>query len=154
MEAGQNSNAARVAQTVWPWRTAEKPAAKNGQRTRVAIEFAIATAAGLVVLLVLGKPWLGAFVLTLASLTLVGGFLIPPLYRGLRRFGALLGAGAGIVVSWFLLVPLFYLFFATGHAFLALRGKDPLHRAYDANLKSYWTERKRKDDPASYTLQY
>ena len=44
--------------------------------------------------------------------------------------------------------------FTTGRACLMLRGQDPLHRAYEPKLKSYWGERKRNNDPMRYTHQY
>ena len=147
-------NAMRVMQTVWPWRQKDQPPVHAAHRTRAAIEFAIAAAIGLAFLRLLGKPWIGAVVLVIATLTLVGGFLIPPLYRGFHRLGARLGAWAGIAATWVLLVPFFYIFFGLGHAFLALRGKDPLHRGFDKHLQSYWSERPRNDDPARYAHQY
>jgi len=154
MEASHNSHAARVMQTVWPWRMVVQPAEQSGHRVRVAIEVAIATVVGLVCLWVLDRPWLGGSVLTLASLRLVAGFLIPPLDRRLDRFGSLLGSWAGIATTWLLLVPFFYIVFTTGRACLMLRGQDPLHRAYEPKLKSYWGERKRNNDPMRYTHQY
>lgn len=146
-----------VARTVWPWREKEPlaaHAAAGGPRKRAALEFAIGAAVGLVFLRLLGKPWLGAVVLALATLTLVGGFLVPPLYSGFHRFGVRLGSWAGIAVSWLVLVPFFYIFFGLGHAFLTLRGKDPMRRAFDPAMKSYWCERTQNNDPARYKHQY
>ena len=100
------------------------------------------------------KKGVGVFVLCMAMLVLVGGFALPPLYYALRRFGERLGRWVGGACAWLLLVPFFYICFTLAHVFLALRGKDPLHRAFEPALKTYWWERPRTPDAASYGRQY
>jgi hypothetical protein len=147
-----------VSEAVWPWRT--RPAggadAASARRKSAAIEGSITLVVGLAFLLLAHghKKWMGAFVLFMSTLVWIGGFAVPPLYAALKRFGLGLGKAVGVAFSWILLVPFFYLFFTTAHAFLAMKGRDPLSRKFDAKAGTYWSERRPNTDLNRYTRQY
>jgi hypothetical protein len=103
---------------------------------------------------VLRKPVIGGVVLALALLVFLGGFFFPPLYRGFKKAGTWLGKAVGTTFAWVLLAPFFYLCFTAGHAYLALRGKDPLQRAFRTAERSYWIPRRPVPGPAHYRRQY
>ena len=51
-------------------------------------------------------------------------------------------------------VPVYILIFAVGHFFLAIRGKDPLHRKLSPEAPTYWLDRDKVTDKESYRKQY
>ena len=60
----------------------------------------------------------------------------------------------GFVVTHVLLAAIYYVLFTPVAVFFRLTGRDPLHRAWDANAKSYWNVRQRQRSPASYFRLY
>jgi hypothetical protein len=84
---------------------------------------------------------------TLGSLTLVLALASPSkgyvaLTRAIERLGELVGT----VLTWALLAPIFYLFFAP-FGLLARRGRgDRMGRRFDPAAKSYWISRPPKTD--------
>lgn len=148
----------RVAAAVWPWRSRPGSGAEDAaaRRKSAALEGSISLAIGLAFLLLAHghKKWMGAFVLFMSALVWIGGFAVPPLYAAIKRLGLGLGRAVGVAFTWVLLVPFFYLFFTTAHAFLALKGRDPLSRKFDPKAGSYWSERKPNTDLSRYTRQY
>jgi hypothetical protein len=93
-------------------------------------------------------------VLVLAAVVLVSGLFIPPVFRGIERFGQVLGRGVSVGLTWGLLVPFYYLCFVPGRFFLLLRGKDPLHRQVPTDVSSYWIPRPPVRSLAQYTKQH
>ena len=102
----------------------------------------------------LHKPVAAAVVLALAGVVLGCGLFAPPAFRAIEAFGVRLGSWVGTGMTWLLLVPFFYLCFAVGHGFLALAGKDPLHRAFLPQATTYWTPRPKITDPDYYRKQF
>lgn len=97
-------------------------------------------------------------IVVLSAGTVLGGAAMlspfhvhPALQRVLRAFGR----GVGRVVTWLLLVPLFYLVF-TPFGLLARRGRrDPMARRLDRTVASYWEERPAESPgPEPYERQF
>lgn len=146
-----------VAATAWPWRKAREGAGTPKavtRRKRAAIEAAVAAAVGALFWFKFHKPVPAGIAWMLAALTLLGGLFVPPLYAVMKAAGVWLGKAVGIAFSWVLLVPFFYICFTAGRLILLLSGKDPLHREFRPDLKTYWTERKPISGPEHYTRQY
>lgn len=75
-------------------------------------------------------------------------------YAVLDRFAMAFGRGIGQVLTWVLLTPLYWLFFAVIGNFARLFGKDPLCRKFDACAKTYWIDRTLDAKPKDYKRQF
>ena len=148
----------RVAETVWPWRTAgeAQQASKSAPsvRGRALIEAAVMVSVALLFIYKTDKVWPPRIILTLATLTLVSGLFIPPLYHSLHRGALWLGKKTGVVMTWILLVPFFFIIFPAARLMLLLSGKDPLHRKIEPQRPSYWTAHEPVKDLERYKRQF
>ena len=150
-------NASRVAETVWPWRDAadaDKQESPAGRRKRALIESSVAYAIALVLAWRFEKHAMAVVVACIASIGLVGGLFIPPLYTGFKRFFMWFAKVVATAVTWVLLLPFFYICFTCGRVAILLKRKDPLQRAFDPKQGSYWSKRSEIKDAASYRRQY
>lgn len=90
-----------------------------------------------------------------AVLVLVSGLWIPAVFALFERLGRGAAAVVGVVLTWSLLVPFFYLFFTPARLWLGLRGKDPLQRRFSSDADTYWVpHRAPRSGVASYGKQY
>ena len=132
----------RVMETVWPWQNGSmaQPAEKNGARATIQAAILAAVGAGLFFGLhhkaMAGAAW------AMGALVWISGLWIPRLFKAIERFGQRLGQGTGILLSYLLLVPFYYLVFVPAHAVLALRGKDPMNRRFPSPAESCWMPKK------------
>lgn len=76
--------------------------------------------------------------------------LILPIYVGLM----IIAAPIGLVVSFVVMSIIFYLMITPLGLLFRLFGRDPLHKAPDPKLESYWHVRKEQPAPSSYLKQY
>lgn len=91
---------------------------------------------------------------SLAALVLAGGWLFPPVFHAVERFGLALGKGVALALNWGLLTPFFYLCFLPGRLMLKLRGVDPMDRRFPDDRASFWIPRKPVADMAQYRKQH
>ena len=80
--------------------------------------------------------------------------LRPALNAPLWVLLSLLGYPIGIVVSYALMVVLFFFVFAPIGVLLRALGKDPLQRGFAAEAKTYWTKVDRLPGKARYFRQF
>jgi len=150
-------NASRVSKTVWPWRDRvdiseeESPATR---RKRAVIEASVAYAIALLLAFLFKKREMAIFVVTVASIGLVGGLFIPPLYAGFKRFFMLIAYILVEGVKWLFLSPFFYICFTCGRISSLIKRKDPLQRKFEPGKSTYWSKRREIKDPESYRRQY
>lgn len=90
----------------------------------------------------------------LGLVILISGFLIPPVFSVIERFGRWLGHVVGTAVTWILLVPMFYLVFVPGRLILKMRGIDPMCRQFPTDAPTYWVSRKPVTNLEEYKRQY
>jgi len=76
----------------------------------------------------------GLFVLTT-------GLFAPRAFLAFERFWLAVGRVVGVVLTWVMLAPFFYVFFTAARVLLLLRGKDPMNRRCPSDEKTYWIER-------------
>ena len=144
----------RVMETVWPWQKglAAQPAEKHGLRATVQAGILAAVGAGLFFGLhhkaMAGAAW------AMGALVWISGLWIPRLFKAIERLGHRLGQGTGILLSYLLLVPFYFLVFAPAHAVLALRGKDPMNRRFPSPDESCWTPKKSIANLNHYKKQF
>ena len=79
-----------------------------------------------------------------AGIFLAAGLFTPPLLRPLNRLWFLFGMALHKVISPLVMGFLFYLTVTPIALIMRAIGKDPLHRQFDPQAKSYWIVR----DPA------
>ncbi len=149
-----------ISDRVWDWRATE--AAQAGEssrrpalrRKRSLIQASMMTAAALLFSLVWGKTHPAMVLFSLAGLTVFGGWLAPPLYRGIDKILAVLVHGLGMLLAWFLLAPFFYLCFTIGRLAWRFQGVDRLQLRFPGRASSYWHTWKGRNDPDQYRKQY
>jgi CBS domain containing-hemolysin-like protein len=102
----------------------------------------------------LGHYRLGLFLYFVSAIIAVCGFLLPKAFAALERTGQKLAHVVGVILTWLLLMPFFYLCFAPARLILKLSGKDPMARRYKRDCPSYWEDHKPPTASQSYTRQY
>jgi hypothetical protein len=113
-----------------------------------------AAAAG--VLFALGHPNLGGVALTLAVVVGGAAWLSPAgAYTRIRRGLEWLGTGIGTMLTWILMVPLFYLFFLPFGLLFRRGHRDPMEREFPTGSASCWRSRPESAGGASaYERQF
>ncbi|MDI6774619.1 MAG: hypothetical protein QME60_04385 [Verrucomicrobiota bacterium] len=151
-----------VSRVVWRW---QAPPAKAGaetaraRRIRAGVQFVVLLALALVLWLLhraTGKPRgiVAPVVAGLAVFVLLIGFLAPPLFDATDRMVRALGRLIGVALTWALLTPFFFLVFVPARILLALRGKDPMRRAFRSSEPTFWVSRTASRAPDRYRKQY
>lgn len=146
-----------VSEVVWPWRT-PAPAFHSPAPARVILMSCIpyAVAAWLFFMTRWEHRHLIATVATTAgTIQLFLGLFLPKAYVKVEGALLLVVQLVGFLLTWILLVPLYYSFFLLARIGLALRRKDLLHRVPDPSVPGYWVERDPVRDPdVHYRRQY
>ncbi len=144
-----------VSKAIWPWMDNAAPVDGDRARRRRAIIQAgvmvvVAALFGFVV-----KFFATAVVVcVIATVVLVSGMWVPPVFHGIDRAMKALGIGVGIFLTWVLLVPLFYLVFVPARLGMALRGKDPMQRKFPGKESTYWVPHIPRTAESDYRRQY
>ena len=121
-----------VAAVVWPWRERVAPAGPAAAAPAAVAALRQAAVMGVV----------GA------------GLFLPSAFFALERFGRQLGKGVGVLLTWGLLVPFYYLCFGFLRLAQKIGGKDPLCRKFPSDEATYWTPRKPVRNVAQYRKQF
>jgi len=155
---GDNVNlesAQSVAQVVWPWRSPPKSPASGARirRRRVLIQCGIMIVIASLVTWWLRRYRLGQVLYFVSAIIAICGFLMPKAFDVFERLVQTLAHAVGVILTWLLLVPFFYLCFAPARLVMMLLNKDPMARRYEHDRLSYWEDRK-PPTPQSYTRQY
>lgn len=110
---------------------------------------ALVPLAAAAVLFWLERPIASSVALGLGALTLSLALVSPTRgYLALSRAIARLGEGVGLVLSWVLLGPVFFLFFVPFGLF-GRRGRgDRIGRAFDRTATTYWITRPKRSPEA------
>ena len=93
-------------------------------------------------------------VASLGGLFLILAVVAPRAYRPFHRFGQWLGRAVGVLLTYVLLVPFYYLFFLPVALLLRLQKRDPMHRRPRAVGLTYWIPRRLVSTPESYRRQF
>jgi hypothetical protein len=140
--ATRRAGAPQASAAIWRWRAAEAPAASGAPAPRVRLRGSLQAAAGAAVGLAFwwfGSTTVAAIAFALAGLVLISALASPAgLYAMLQRFFDASGRVLGRVMSWIVMVPIFYLFFVPFGTLLRRGRRDRLHRTFDAQAATYW----------------
>ena len=147
-----------VAAAVWPWREKKakpaQPACARPSPAKVLGQAGIMALIGCLLYVWLGHRVMGIVVWGLGGIVLVSGFFILPVFAAFERFGQNLGKWVGLILSWGLLTPFYYLCFFPMRVVQKIKGKDPLHRQLHTGEPTYWTPRPPVQDLAQYRKQF
>ncbi|MEI6167749.1 MAG: hypothetical protein WCS52_11190 [bacterium] len=119
----------------------------------VLIQTGVPAAVGLVFFLV-GKLIAAKVLWGVSGVLLISGLFIPPVFNRIEQFGRWFGKWAGLVITWVLLVPLFFLVFLPGRLILMVRGIDPMCRKFPTDAPTYWVPRKPVTNLEEYKRQF
>ncbi len=119
----------------------------------VLIQAIVPAVVGLVFLL-LAKPVTAYVLWGISGLILVSGLFIPPVFIKIEQFGRWFGKWVGLIMTWVLMIPVFWLIFVPGRVILKLRGIDPMCRKFPTDAKTYWVPRKPVTNLEDYKRQF
>jgi len=142
----------------WPWKALGTPPPAGPPmsiKTKALIQAPLMALVGYVIYRVWGHVIGPAIVWSLAALVLVGGLFVPPIFRGIERFGMWLAKGISAALTWGLLVPFFYICFTFGRLVLMIQRIDPMDRKFpDPGHKTFWVPRPRVPSMEQYKKQH
>lgn len=134
-----------AAAVIWRWNDPpERSSVRAARARRAGALRALVALIAAGVLAYLDRPIVATIASCVGVLTL-GLALASPLglYAALDRAVAALGRGVGLVLTWLLLAPVYYLFFAPFGLLFRRGRRDPLRRGFEADAPSYWQKRDR-----------
>lgn len=82
------------------------------------------------------------------------GWMSPPFLRIVYLGMSYLAFPVGFVLSYLILVSVYYLVLTPIGLLLRMVGHDPLQRRFDAGAPSYWVKRKQDESLRRYFRQY
>jgi hypothetical protein len=90
----------------------------------------------------------------LGVLSAIFALAYPPANRPLYVALSLVSYPLGLVLSYVLMVVLFFVIFGVVAVTMRVLGRDPLHRAYDRKAATYWSTPRRSRGADSYFRQF
>ncbi|MDP6522862.1 MAG: hypothetical protein QGH15_01450 [Kiritimatiellia bacterium] len=130
-----------VSRTVWPWMDADGNAAESGSLPRrAAVQAVIMCAIASVLFFLLHHHVMPVIILVLATIVVLSAFFAPALFHGIDRFGKALGQVVGIILTWMLLIPFFYICFTVGRLLLVVLKVDPMRRKAETGEDTCWVQ--------------
>ncbi len=100
------------------------------------------------------RPVAAVILFGIGALLLVSGLFIPVLFFRIERIGQAVGRVVGLVLTWIILLPMFYLVFVPGRLILMIRGIDPMCRKFPTDAPTYWVPRKPVGSVEEYKRQF
>lgn len=125
---------------------------RAGSERSFGIVFAVVFAAVAFWPLMEGAP-VSLWALAVGGTFLAAGLWAPVVLRPLNRIWFLFGLALNKIMNPLVMGLLFYLTIAPTGLIMRLVGKDPLHRRFDPQAKSYWIER-RPPGPEPDTMRF
>ncbi|MFK7986471.1 MAG: hypothetical protein AB8I08_10595 [Sandaracinaceae bacterium] len=141
-QVGPEAGSEEASGVIWRWQDRSDERAKKAASQRKAglVRAGVGVVAG-AVLFYFDRPVVAGVAGSLAGLTLVLAVASPlGAYAALDRAVAGLGRGVGLVLTWLLLAPAYYLML-TPLAWAVRARRDPLRREIDPKRASYWSAR-------------
>ena len=144
----------RVMETVWPWEKIKEGQPADRPGLRALLQAAILAAVGAGLFFGLHHKAMAGVAWGMGALVCISGLWIPRLFLAIEGLGRRLGQGVGVLLTYLLLVPFYFLVFAPAHAVLALRGKDPMNRRFPSPDESCWTPKRPIANRNHYKKQF
>jgi len=132
-----------AAALIWDWKSSSEQhvsLATGRQRIVGTLQSLVGAGIGGLVYLY-GSQLLGSVILSIATLILLSALLSPAgLYAGIQNTFTVLGRGVGRLVTWIVMLALFYLFFTPFGLLFRRKTRDRLQRFYEPDAETYWKE--------------
>ena len=144
----------KVMETVWPWEKIKEGQPADRPGLRALLQAAILAAVGAGLFFGLHHKAMAGVAWGMGALVCISGLWIPRLFLAIEGFGRRLGQGVGVLLTYLLLVPFYFLVFAPAHAVLALRSKDPMKRQFPCPDETCWTPKKPSAKLNHYQKQF
>lgn len=127
---------------IWRWRVAESPPESGPRPSRLRVQGTLQAAVGAGFGLLCFLFWsrtIAIVAFSMAGTLLLAALLSPTgLYALLRRLLDATGRGVGRVMTWIVMVPIFYGLFLPFGKLMRRGRRDRLKRYFDAEASSYW----------------
>jgi len=131
----------KASAAIWDWRAPKAQAtgaSDRSARLRGVIQGAVGGIVG-GVLWALGWHGVATAAFVVGGIVMASALVSPRgLYAAVQRLFEATGHAVGVGLSWLLLVPFFYLFFAPFGALFRRGRRDRLQRRYDSGAATYW----------------
>jgi hypothetical protein len=125
---------------IWRWRG--DPAAQRPAPGRARLHGALQALAGAAVGAIFFLFWsrkVAAVAFAMSAFVGLSALLSPTgFYPRLRRFFDATGHAVGVVVTWIVMVPIFYLFFFPFGVLMRRGRNDRMRRYYETDAPTYW----------------
>jgi hypothetical protein len=149
----------QVTEAIWRWReergSVHRRVAENAYlRRRAVIQFIVMAGVGALLYFLIGHHTVGLVVWGLALVILLFGLALPKFYRPINKFGEWLGRAVGGLLTYLMLVPLFFLLFVPAALYLKLKKRDPMKRHGRDPNHTYWIPRRIPAGKTSYQRQF
>jgi len=144
----------QVSRTVWPWQT------KNSleilpKPSLIASLFALTVALSIAGLMFyLDHGIMAVVIVGISSFIFCSTLFFPGVYRFIENQFQKLSHFVGLLLTWLLLVPVFYICFTLGRGVQKITGRDPMQRKLHGQQKSYWKIRNEPVEIDQYRRQF
>ena len=123
-------------------------------KARTIIQITVFTIIGFILLFWLKWTTIGFIVLGISAMILSGCLLIPGFSGRFEKFNQFLIEKVSLILSWLLLMPIYYLIFTPVRMIHFIKKQDPMHRQFPTEEKSCWTPVQEKETPDQYRKQF
>jgi len=124
-----------------------------GRPVRAVVQFLVTVCVAAVFYL-FERPVIACVAVGIGTVVLLSGLLLPSVFDAIERLGRALGRWVGAGMTCLVLVPFFYVVFATARLILRVCGKDPMCRAWPTKQETYWIPRPPVKDLRHYRNQH
>ena len=150
-------NQKAVSAAIWPWVRMGKPAESENPRAirkRAGVQFLVSLVAAAFLWWLFGQEIAGIVVVCVGLWILVSGLFLQKAFLTMERYVGIFSHYVGVVLTWTLLVPFFYICFLPGHLMIRMLRKDPLKLKLSSSEPTYWTPRAPVTDPEHFKRQF
>lgn len=116
--------------------------------TRILAQALLCFAMALLMFFRFHKPHAAIGLLVMCGVISVLGWKAPHILALIDRPISKFARAVGLVMSWVMLVPFFWLCMVPGRLILMALGKDPMRRKWEPTATTYWTPKEKRSGGA------
>ena len=143
-----------VSRTIWAWQDA--PVRGSGERPSwrsVAVGFLVGMGIALF-FYYRHRTGIASGIAGVSTAMFFAAFLSPAIYLSINRVFRGLSHSVGLLFTWILLIPFFYVCASGIHLINRMFGKDPMRRSFNTMASSYWQEHRQEENMQQYRKQF
>jgi hypothetical protein len=154
-----NCGRPEAADAIWSWQEVGNTRSDDEARARARRKGVIQGIVAIIVATLFFLFWsrtVAGIVYTIGAVTLFAALVSPlGLYAAIESLIVRLGMLLGVLTTWLMLVPTFYLIFLPFGILFRRGRRDRMRRFYEPDAPTYWTVREEKSlEPSSWANQY